>query len=122
MANAEREVNQLNAEADSAQGLNRARALDRLVEAQVKFGQLTPAEHHPQEVEQWSDEIIALDADNRAGLKTKYEVRELLVAAAKDLKAGDKEQARAAIKKARQIPDLTDDQKTKIRELSEKLK
>ena len=84
IAEAQESVAKLTAEADAAQGLGRARKLDRLVEAQVEFAKLAPAEHRPEDVKKWSDEIISLDSGNRAGLKTKYRLRELLIVAAED--------------------------------------
>lgn len=58
IAEAQESVAKLTAEADAAQGLGRAKALDRLVEAQVEFAKLAPAEHHPEDVKKWSDDII----------------------------------------------------------------
>jgi thiol-disulfide isomerase/thioredoxin len=121
LAEAKQAILRLTAEAESAQGLGRARVLDRLVDAQVKFGQLLPAEHRPQVIEKWSNEIIELDPDNQAGLKTKYRLRELLIDAAKHLKTGETEKARTAIDEARALPDLTDDQKAKVHDAAEKL-
>lgn len=121
LAETQQTVIDLLAQADAAQGVDRARALDKLVEAQVKFGQQTPAERHPQQIQKWSDEIIALDADNKAGLKTKYRVRELLMQAASALKSRQTEKARSAIDQARALPELTDDEMTKIRKAAEKL-
>ncbi len=121
LAETQQTVVDLMAQADAAQGVDRARALDKLVEAQVKFAQQTPAERHPQQIQTWSDEIITLDADNKAGLKTKYRVRELLVQAGSALKLHQTDKARKAIEQARALPDLTDDENTTIREAAAKL-
>ena len=87
----------------------------------MRFGEILPAEHHPQDIKKWSDEIIQLDSDNSASLKTKYRLRELLIDANKALKASELRKARAAIDEARGLPDLSDDQKARIREIAEKL-
>ena len=104
-------VDHLALEAESAHGLRRAKALDRLIDAKIALGELLPEERHPQEIEQWSNEIIRLDSDNKAGLKTKYLFRELLINAFTNLKAGDREKARADIEEARVFQDLSDEQK-----------
>lgn len=121
LADEKQAIVKLTADADGAQGLNRARALDRLVEEQVKFGEMLAAERHPQDIKKWSDEIIQLDADNAAGLKTKYRLRELLIDANKAIKSGEPKQARAAIDEARSLSDLSDDERAKIRETAGKL-
>jgi thioredoxin-related protein len=121
MADAQQQVATLTSEADSSHGPQRAAALDRLVDAQLRFNQLVPAERNPQQIKKWSDEIIELDSDNSAGLKTKYRLRELLVQAGQDVKAGEKQKARTAINEARDLPGLSDDQKAKVREMAEKL-
>jgi tetratricopeptide (TPR) repeat protein len=121
LAETQEAIAKLTAEAESAQGLRRARALDLLVEAQVKFGQLSPAARRPEEVKKWSDEIIELDSANQAGLKTKYRLRELLIEAAKNLKAGETEKARTAIDEALALPGLSDEQKAKVHEAAEKV-
>ena len=79
----------------------------------MRFNQLVPAERNPQQIKKWSDEIIELDADNAAGLKTKYRLRELLVESAQALKSGDKQKALAAIHEARDLPGLSDEQQDK---------
>jgi len=120
LAEAQKAVNRLTAEADAAKGLERARLLDQLVDAQFKFGQLSPAERRPQEIEKWSNEIIALDADNGAGLKTKYRLRALLIEANKALKNGESGKAQEIFAEARTLPGLTEEQHAKI-DAAEKL-
>jgi len=121
LAETQQAIADLTAELASAEGPARARALDRLVDAQVKFGQLAPAERRPEEIEKRSNEIIELDPDNKAGLQTKYRLRELLIDAAKDFKAGETEKARKALNEARALPGLTDEQQAKAQEAAQKL-
>ena len=54
---------------DAAKGLDRAKVLDQIIEGYEKLGN----ESEEQSGRPWSKEIIALDADNKAGLKVKYE-------------------------------------------------
>jgi hypothetical protein len=65
--------------------------------------------------------FIALDPDNKAGLNTKYRLRELLIESATFLKEGEPQRAAAAIEEARGLPGLTDEQKTKVHQAAEKL-
>ena len=60
---------------DGVQGLDRAKLLDQLIEAYGKLGN-----EHP-DIKAWSEEIVTLDADNKAGLKIKYQFRQLLAEA-----------------------------------------
>ncbi len=59
------------------EGLDRAKLLDELVEASERL-RLDDGQ-----AELWGGEIIALDADNKAGLKSKYEFRDLMARAEK---------------------------------------
>ncbi len=86
-------------------GIDRARLLDQLVDAYVKLNNETD------ELQAWSAEIVALDADNKAGLKTKHEFR-LLMADCGKLKAGKKwDEAEAAAEKALALAGITGEQK-----------
>ena len=58
---------QMRGDLADARGLDRARLLDQLIEA---YGAL---EIEADEIEAWTREIIALDGDNEAGLKVKYQ-------------------------------------------------
>jgi thioredoxin-related protein len=64
-------ADKLKAEADKAKGLDRAKLLDKLVEARKKLAMYIPISHD--ETVKWSREIVALDADGKGGLKKKYE-------------------------------------------------
>ena len=62
----------MKAELDDAKGLDRAKLLDRLVDASDELG------NDSDDVLAWSKEVVSLDADNKAGLKTKHEIRLLM--------------------------------------------
>jgi thioredoxin-related protein/Tfp pilus assembly protein PilF len=86
-------------------GLARAKSLDQLIEALAKLGSETD------EIDAWSKEIVKLDADNRAGLKIKYEFR-IFMAEAAELKEAKKfDEAKAAIDKALALPGISGEQK-----------
>ena len=56
-------------------GTRRAKLLDQLIEAYAKL-----ENEHP-DIKTWSEEIVTLDAENKAGLKVKYQFRQLLAEA-----------------------------------------
>lgn len=90
---------------EKAEGLDRAKLLDQLVEAYVKLG------NESDDIAPWSAEIVKLDAENKAGLKPKYEFR-LLTSEADKLMADKKfDEAKAAFDKVLAISSLTPDQK-----------
>ena len=62
-----------------------------------------------------------MDADNKAGLKTKYELREFLAEAMRHMRTREVDKARAVLAKARTLPDLTEAQKASIESLSKVL-
>ena len=73
IAAAQTEVTEINSELEKAEGIARAKVLDRLIEAQKTLSKAIPDSKLAQKVEVWTKEIIELDADNQAGLKAKYE-------------------------------------------------
>ncbi|MGA2257219.1 MAG: thioredoxin fold domain-containing protein, partial [Thermoguttaceae bacterium] len=79
---------------DKAQGLDRAKLLDEIVEGYQKLG------NDSEEVGAWSKEIIALDPDNKAGLKVKYEFPLTLGEANKLLQTGKATEAKEVLDKA----------------------
>jgi hypothetical protein len=121
VADAQETVAKLKPELEKSQGLDRAKLLDQLIEAQTTLSQFIPAPRHADEIAQWSKEIVALDPDNHAGLNTKYRLRELLADSAKDAKAGDMDKARAALDKALDLRDLTDEQRSQVKTAIAKL-
>lgn len=89
---------------DVAQGLDRARLLDQIIEGYDKLGNTTKKQG--EQVKDWSKDIIALDADNKAGLKVKYEFP-LKVAKAEDLaKTGNVAEALDLLDKALAVPGV----------------
>jgi len=117
LAEAQATLAKLKSGLEKAKGLERAKVLDQMVDAQTKLGQGRPGP----EVEKWSQEIIALDPDNKAGLKTKYEFRELLSKATQHLRSDDADKARPLLVKAQSLPGLSDAQKTQLQRLLKSL-
>jgi thioredoxin-related protein len=76
---------------DKAQGIERAKLLDEIVEGYQKLG------NEAKEVAAWCKEIIALDPDNKAGLKVKYEFPLALKDAQELLQTGKSAEAKAAV-------------------------
>ena len=73
----------MKSELKGVKGLDRAKLLDQLI---VAFDKLkNPAD----DVQVWSKEIVAIDADNKAGLRQKYECR-MMLAEAEQLAACEK--------------------------------
>ena len=84
----------LKAKLDKTHGLDRAKLLDQIVESYQKLG------NESEEIADWSKEIIALDPDNKAGLKVKYEFPLTLAEAEKLLQGGKSDEAREVVDKA----------------------
>jgi thioredoxin-related protein/Tfp pilus assembly protein PilF len=105
MAEAQEAVAKIKTQLATAQGLERARLLDQMIDAQAKLAQVGGGDQ-TQDVEKLSQEIIKLDADNKAGLKQKHELRVLLAEATKELRAKNFDAAHAALDKALAVPGL----------------
>ena len=88
------ERDRLLAEAAKAQGVERARLLDKVIETLSKNG------IRPMDNRAWVEEIINLDAKNEAGLKAKYEKMLRLAEAEQLAQSGKFEEAVKAIDKA----------------------
>jgi thioredoxin-related protein len=71
-------VLKMKAELANVQGIERAKLLDQLVEAYEN-----KLSNPIDELDAWGEDIIKLDADNKAGLKNKYVCREILADAEK---------------------------------------
>jgi len=91
---------ELRTQLPTATGLDRARLLDQLIDDYNKLGNEIGV------IASWRKEIVALDSDNEAGLKRKYEFRVYLDDAQKALAAGRPAVAEAAINKALALPDI----------------
>jgi tetratricopeptide (TPR) repeat protein len=121
LADAQASVAKLTAAAAKAEGLDRAKLLDQLVDAETKLGQVRPNAKQAEEVAKQTKEIIALDPDNKAGLKTKYRLHELVGEAVAARRANDLKKAQAALDEALALPGLTDDQKANVEHIKKLL-
>ncbi len=93
-------VTKLRAQLPDATGLDRARLMDQLIGGYVKLGNEIPA------LGAWRKQIVALDSDNQAGLKQKYEFRVCLDDARAALASGKPKIAEATIDKVLALPNL----------------
>jgi thioredoxin-related protein len=78
---AQTQLAKLKKELESAQGVERAKILDEMVTAAEKAGLF--ANLKPGELENWQKEIITLDPDDKAGLKSKYAIKSTIDEATK---------------------------------------
>jgi thioredoxin-related protein len=106
MAQAQETIAKLKPELENAKGLDRAKILDKLIEAWDTISGRTPA-ISPKDIETWSQEIVTLDADNKAGLQKKYQFRVQISEATKLLQSRKLAEARTAIEKALTLPGLS---------------
>jgi thioredoxin-related protein len=95
---------ELRTQLPTATGLDRAKLLDQLIEAYNKLG------NDIGDIAGWRKEIVALDSDNKAGLKRKYEFRMYVDGAQKALSAAKPAVAEAAIDKALALSGLNPQQ------------
>jgi thioredoxin-related protein/Tfp pilus assembly protein PilF len=109
LADAQQSVAKLKSQLENTKGLERAKLLDQLIEASGKLGRMT-GEDDGQQAEKWAREIVALDAENKAGLKAKYEFRVLMNEAGNALRADNVQQALKSIEKAMAIQGLKPEQ------------
>jgi thioredoxin-related protein len=72
LAKAQATVEELKGKLATAEGLDRAKLLDELIEATKKTGRIAANSPEARQIETWKEEIIALDSENKAGLKDKY--------------------------------------------------
>ena len=94
-------------ELENTVGIDRAKLLDQLVDAQEKLADSTGTP--PAEIAKLSKEIIALDADNKAGLKQKHEIHIVVASAMSLMDEGKAAEAGTVIEKAMATPDLSPD-------------
>jgi thioredoxin-related protein len=106
---AQEAVVKLKAELENAKGLDRAKILDKLVGTAGKLAGMS-RDVSPQNIEDWSKEIVTLDADNKAGLKNKYEFRILVTSANKLAQQRKTAECEAEVAKAVALPGVTPDQ------------
>ena len=67
-----------------------------------------------QNLEKWLKEIIALDPDNRAGLKEMYEFRLLFADVQNLIREGKADEAQSAADKVLALPGITGEQKQNV--------
>lgn len=116
-AEAQSAIAKLKVEADKVQGLDKAKILDQMIEIQMNSNPYDRAA----DTAKWSKEIITLDAENKLGLKTKYQLDELLLESARNMVPQRIAKVQEAIAKARLLPGLTDEQKKRIDFQQEKM-
>ncbi len=109
LADAQQAVAKLKSQLDGAKGLERAKLLDQLIETSGKLGGIT-GEDNGEQADKWAKEIVELDTENKAGLKTKYEFKVLMSEAGGALRADKVEQALKSIEKALAIQGLKPEQ------------
>jgi hypothetical protein len=81
-------------------GLDRAKLLDQLVDAGSKLNDESP------ELDGWSEEIVGLDPDNKAGLRCKHEFRLFMAGQRHEF-----DEMKARVDKMFRLPGLTNQQK-----------
>ena len=96
---------------EKSAGIERAKVLDKLIQANVKLQTYGAAKLTPAEVDKWTAEIAELDADNAAGLKSKYEFTKLLREASTLARTKKFEEGLTAIDKALAISGIAPEQK-----------
>ena len=114
-------VARLKSRLDGAEGLERAKLLDKLIDAQVKLLPVMPNQAAMRDIEKWSREIVSLDQENKAGLKTKYEFRSMITDARAQVRGKAFEKARATLDEAAALPGLKNDQKAMLKGLRQRL-
>jgi thioredoxin-related protein len=110
LAEEEQAVAKLEAELPKAEGIDRAKLLDKLITAKQK---LPPNRTGAENVKKWTKEIIDLDPDNKAGLKKKYQVQGALADALDLARAGKTDEAAAALDKVLALPEIGGEDKQK---------
>ncbi len=86
VAEAQEAADKLEAGLAKSEGPDRAKLLDKLIEAKQKLLRFDP--EAGENIQKWTKEIIALDADNKAGLKKKYQFKAALADADELMQAG----------------------------------
>jgi thioredoxin-related protein len=105
IAEAKTAAAKLEPELEKSNGLDRAKLLDKLVEAKEKLAEFDPEAR--EQVAKWTKEIITVDADGKAGLKKKYEFKEALQGAMELIGHGKLDEAGAAVDKALETAGTT---------------
>jgi thioredoxin-related protein len=123
IVDAQEAVAKLKSQLDGTSGVDRAKLLDKLINAQTKLVTIThtPSQAGLRDIEKWSREIVTLDADNKAGLKTKYEFHGKINDANAQIRSKDFDRAQKTLDEAAALPNLSGEQKSKIAQLRKHL-
>jgi len=108
LAEAQEAADKLEAGLAKTEGLDRAKLLDELIDAKQKLVNFDPKAGA--NFAKWTKEIIALDADNKAGLKKKYQFKAALTDAVQLMRAGKSDEANAALDKALETAGISGDE------------
>ena len=108
VAEAQEAADKLEAGLAKAEGTDRAKLLDKLIDAKQKLLRFDP--EAGENIDKWTKEIIALDADNKAGLKKKYQFKAALADADELMRAGKADEANAALDKALETAGISGDE------------
>jgi hypothetical protein len=121
VADSQEAVAKLKSQLDGTKGVDRAKLLDKLIEAQKRLVTMMPSMGAIRDIEKWSREVVYLDAENKAGLKTKYEFRAKANDAEAQIRNNSYGKARASLDEAAALPGLKVEQKNKIEQLRKRL-
>jgi len=108
VAEAQEAADKLEAGLAKTEGTDRAKLLDKLIDAKQKLLRFDP--EAGENVKKWTKEIIVLDADNKAGLKKKYKFKLALADADELMRAGKAEEASTAVDKALETTGISGDE------------
>jgi thioredoxin-related protein/tetratricopeptide (TPR) repeat protein len=114
MAKLQAKALELKADLEKAKDADRATALDKVLDAYAKVGNQINFKPQTEQVEKWTKEIIELDADNKAGMKSKYESVALLNEGQKLLMQGKTAKALQAFDKALAVEGINAEQIQRI--------
>jgi len=105
VAEAQEAADKLEAGLAKTEGADRAKLLDKLVAAKQKLATFDP--EAGEDIKRWSKEIITLDADNKAGLKKKYQFKSALADAFALARTGKTDEAATALDKAMETAGIS---------------
>ena len=108
VAEAQEAADKLEAGLAKSEGTDRAKLLDKLIDAKKKLLRYDP--QAGEDVNKWTKEIIALDAENKAGLKKKYQFKAVLAEAEELMRAAKAEEANAALDKVLKTAGISGDE------------
>ncbi len=94
-------------ELDKAEGPDRLKLLDDAIQAYTKANYRIGGTDQTKAAQEWMQEAVRLDADNKAGLKSKYGYLALYLQAQTLYRTGKLKEAVAALDKAVALSDIT---------------